>query len=238
MAVLSNVVAAWQLLLAIPLPGDTRKANPGAWLWLPGLVVGMAVAAIGRTVVWLPATAVAGLMLLTELIITGGLHLDGWVDCWDGWGCRHDREKRLAAMKDSRIGSIGAAALVVLLLIKFSLYTVLAGSIVLVPAHMASRASLAACARLVPGRVEGLGAGFIRLIAPWHVLVNLLVVVGAFWFTSGFAGLFALSAGLIAAVVYAWYFARLAQGLGGDVLGGAQEASLVTTMMVLVLVAA
>lgn len=237
MSVLRNIAAAWQLLLTLPLPADVRDAKPGAWLWLPGLIAGSAIAGMGWTVRWLPATAAAALMLFTELLLTGGIHLDGWADCWDGWGCRYCPEKRRAAVKDSRIGSLGAAALGVLLLLKFSLYTNLAGAFVLIPAHMASRAVLTAAARLFPCGDGGLGAGFVKGIAPWHPWINLLAAAAAFYLTSGLAGIIALGVGLTGALAWARYFAPLAGGLSGDVLGGAQEIALVLALLVMVVTA-
>ncbi len=56
--------------------------------------------------------------VLTGVVATGGLHLDGAADSADGLFLVGDRDRRLAAMRDPHIGSLGVVALVMLLLIK------------------------------------------------------------------------------------------------------------------------
>ena len=45
--------------------------------------------------------------------ITGGMHLDGLADVFDGFGANRDAERTLEIMKDSRIGSFGVLALMI-----------------------------------------------------------------------------------------------------------------------------
>jgi adenosylcobinamide-GDP ribazoletransferase len=55
--------------------------------------------------------------------LTGGLHLDGLADCADAFGGgRGDKDRILSILKDPRIGSFGATALVLDLLLKVALY--------------------------------------------------------------------------------------------------------------------
>ena len=52
-------------------------------------------------------------------MVTGALHEDGWSDMVDGFGGGWDREKVLAIMRDSCIGSFGSVALTMMLLVRF-----------------------------------------------------------------------------------------------------------------------
>lgn len=61
------------------------------------------------------------LTLLITIILTGGLHLDGLSDTFDGFFSNRDKEKTLEIMKDSRIGAFGVLSLVLLILFKFIL---------------------------------------------------------------------------------------------------------------------
>ncbi|MDR7855777.1 adenosylcobinamide-GDP ribazoletransferase [Tissierella sp.] len=61
------------------------------------------------------------LALLTTIIATGGLHLDGLSDTCDGFFSNRDKEKALEIMKDSRIGAFGVLSIVLLILFKFIL---------------------------------------------------------------------------------------------------------------------
>jgi adenosylcobinamide-GDP ribazoletransferase len=61
------------------------------------------------------------LALLATIILTGGLHLDGLSDTFDGFLSNRDKEKTLEIMKDSRIGAFGVISLILLILFKFIL---------------------------------------------------------------------------------------------------------------------
>ena len=84
-----------------------------ALLWaLPGVGAAPWVAALGATV--------AGVLM------TGAFHEDGLADLADGLGGSAERARALEIMKDSRIGSFGAIALVLALLCKVALLALLA----------------------------------------------------------------------------------------------------------------
>ncbi len=69
---------------------------------------------------WFPA-GVRGVLLLGLWVwLTGGLHLDGWMDVADGFGSYRSRERTLEIMKDSRVGAMGVIAAILLLLLKAS----------------------------------------------------------------------------------------------------------------------
>ena len=61
-------------------------------------------------------------IILTDLITTGGLHLDGLADTFDGIFSYRSKHKMLEIMKDSRLGSNGALALILYFLLKFVLF--------------------------------------------------------------------------------------------------------------------
>ncbi|HEY1766247.1 MAG TPA: adenosylcobinamide-GDP ribazoletransferase [Terracidiphilus sp.] len=64
----------------------------------------------------LPLTIVALLVVVYLVAITGCLHEDGLADCADGFGGGWTADKVLVIMRDSRIGTYGAAALTLSLL--------------------------------------------------------------------------------------------------------------------------
>lgn len=59
--------------------------------------------------------------MLVLIILTGGLHIDGLSDTFDGFLSNRDKEKVLEIMKDSRIGAFGVLSIVILLLFKYIL---------------------------------------------------------------------------------------------------------------------
>jgi len=72
-----------------------------------------------------PAQIVSALLLSAWVILTGALHLDGFLDSCDGLlGC-WTPEKRLDIMRDERVGAFGLAGGVLLLLLKYAALTAL-----------------------------------------------------------------------------------------------------------------
>ena len=115
------------------LPVRLSRFDPA---WLNDCVrhfplVGMVVGGVGAAVlvaalqVW-PAWVAAVLALIATVALTGGFHEDGLADTFDALGGVVPRDKALAIMKDSRIGSYGALALVLSLLLRAALVAVLA----------------------------------------------------------------------------------------------------------------
>lgn len=110
----------------VPFGADEAPRLSAAAPWFP--VVGAAVGGIaGGTlalVAVLPGAEAAGvaaaLGLAAGLVATGALHEDGLADTADGLGVLGDRERRLTVMRDSRIGTFGALALAVWLLVAWS----------------------------------------------------------------------------------------------------------------------
>ena len=120
----SDPVEAVLFLTRLPLPWRGTPRGAGAsWAWpLAGAVVGAFAAAGASLALWagLPPNVAAALALAVQALATGALHEDGLADSADGvWGGT-TRERRLEIMRDSRIGSYGAVALLLSLLIRWS----------------------------------------------------------------------------------------------------------------------
>lgn len=76
----------------------------------------------------LPINVCVILALLTGLLLTGGLHEDGFIDVCDGHGGNHlSRQEILRIMQDSRVGAFGLIGYVGLFLLKFELLIAIAG---------------------------------------------------------------------------------------------------------------
>lgn len=82
--------------------------------WLTGGVMALTIW-FGSVV--LPYQIVVAIAIILRMLLTGALHEDGLADFFDGFGGGHDRERVLAIMKDSHIGTFGVLALLVHLLL-------------------------------------------------------------------------------------------------------------------------
>ncbi|GAA0793370.1 adenosylcobinamide-GDP ribazoletransferase [Marinobacterium sediminicola] len=122
-----SFLCALQFLTLVPvrLPGVPDAATQArAVLYYPlvGLVLGASFAGLATLSQGLPDGVQAALVLLLWCALTGGLHLDGLADSADGWmGGLGERERTLRIMKDPHIGATGALALMLQLLLKWSL---------------------------------------------------------------------------------------------------------------------
>lgn len=119
--------AAFQFLSRFPVKTQldfvpTLLRESVVYYPLVGAAIGLSVwlaAALGG--VLLPALPAAVLILIIWVWLTGGLHLDGWMDTADGLLSYRSREQMLEIMKDSRVGAMGVIACVLLLMMKAAL---------------------------------------------------------------------------------------------------------------------
>ena len=89
-----------------------------------------------------PLTVAVLIAMISGLIVTGAFHEDGLADFFDGFGGGWTREKILEIMKDSRLGTYGAIALLMTLLGKFFLLLVIPQAVipyVIITGHSLSR---------------------------------------------------------------------------------------------------
>lgn len=126
------VAAAFQFLSRLPVKAELDFSpdllkRSASYYPLVGVVIGLIVwcfAALASLV--LPPLPSAVLTLAVWVWLTGGLHLDGWMDAADALFSYRSRERMLEIMKDSRVGAMGVIACVLLLMLKVSLlYTLL-----------------------------------------------------------------------------------------------------------------
>jgi adenosylcobinamide-GDP ribazoletransferase len=165
--VLSGFAAATAFLTAIPAGRTTSgRLAEASWAFpLVGAGVGAVTAGafFVSQLLGLGDWPAALLAVLAGIALTRGLHEDGLADAVDGLVGGHDRDARLAIMRDSRIGAFGALALVLSVGLRAAALVqigqaVFAG-LALVAAHAASRAALPAAMRaMAPARADGLGA--------------------------------------------------------------------------------
>jgi adenosylcobinamide-GDP ribazoletransferase len=120
----SILLLAVQFLTRLPVPasaGFTPARLTAATRYYPlvGALIGALVALVYALALlaWPPLVAVL-LSIAAGLALTGAFHEDGLADMFDGIGGGLTRDRALEIMKDSRIGTYGAAALILALALK------------------------------------------------------------------------------------------------------------------------
>ncbi|MGE0005279.1 MAG: adenosylcobinamide-GDP ribazoletransferase [Parvibaculaceae bacterium] len=166
----ADLLASLGFLTRLPMPGGPRpaplaeamRAFPVAGC-LIGAAAGLVLAALAAA--GLPNLAAAAITLAALALLTGGLHEDGLADMADAFGGGHDRESKLAIMRDSHIGSYGVLALVLGLLAKAAALASLAAAPVAAVALLAASGAFSRAlivwlmASTPPARRDGLAHG-------------------------------------------------------------------------------
>ncbi len=219
-------------LTRFPVPrGQPDEADFGraiAWFPLAGVLLGAVLLGLDRMAGGrLPVTVEAVLLVALLAALTGGLHLDGLADVFDGLGGgRGDRARILEIMRDSRIGAHGATALLLALLLKaVSLAVVLERGMspALVAFPAVARLGVAVLVFAFPyARPEGLGRAFKSHGRPVHLAVA-VATTAAVLAATGRATLAPAAAALAAALLFAAWVSRRLGGLTGDVYGAGVE---------------
>lgn len=227
---INSLRSAVAFLTVIPVAGSEGKPAPrlgrayfpavGAVLGLVAGAVLMLTAAITTQMVG----AVAAVAVLAAL--TGGLHLDGVADAADGLFGRGTRAERLAIMRDPRIGSFGAVALIVVLLGDVAALTALAPAVAIVALVIAgalSRWAMLGVVALVPYvRESGLGVAAGGTNRTFDLLLGSALAAMAClldWRHALLAALLVLVTALIVGVVAR----RRIGGATGDIYGATAE---------------
>jgi adenosylcobinamide-GDP ribazoletransferase len=210
-------------------------------LWFP--VVGAVVGGVGGGVlvaaarVWPPLVA-AVLALLATVLLTGAFHEDALADAADGLGGGVTRERALAIMRDSRIGSYGAVALVLVLSGRIACLAAMEpmeGARALIGAHVLGRWSSLPLMRLLPcARIDGSARPFVGAVTGLRLVGGTLLAAGL---AGPALGARTLPAGLAAVAVTALaarYFRARLGGITGDCLGATNQiVELITYLTVL-----
>jgi adenosylcobinamide-GDP ribazoletransferase len=252
--VLSDLLACLRFYTRLPMPALAREAGPhampdffraagfvpvaGALIGLLGALVLALAANLGLAP--LPAATIAiGFLVL----ITGAIHEDGLADLCDGFGGGATHERKLEIMKDSRIGTYGAAALVLSLLLRVGtlagLVAVdlrLAAAVLIATGAVSRTAGLLPLVLLSPART--FGAGFAAALPSARALgiaAALAFLCACLSLIAG-AALPRIAAACILAMLAAYSMTALARrqigGHTGDVAGAAQQAAEIAMLLV------
>ena len=227
-------LAALQFLTVIPVCAKLDESDfQHAPFWFPvvGLLIG-GMAALADTAL-MPLGLSPGLSSIAVIALlaaaSGGLHLDGLADTGDGLLSARPRERTLEIMRDSRIGTMGVLALLVVLAVKVAALAELEGTLrwkALLFAPVSGRClQLIVMGSLPYAREEGgLASLFIgrrrALLAVWGGVCCLSAGIAIFGSPGGAACILALLAA--AALLSLWSLRRIG-GFTGDTLGATSE---------------
>jgi adenosylcobinamide-GDP ribazoletransferase len=228
-----ELAAAFQFLTRVPMPSIHYEADslPHAIKFFPlvGLVVGSGAALLQRLLIPHLSRPVVSLAVLTYLVlITGCFHEDGLADTADGFGGGWNRQQILEILKDSRIGSYGATALILSLLGRYLLLASLPlehFAAYVISSHVLSRwSSLPLSYFLPPAREkDGQGARIAHLTSLSSLTIGSFFSFAIVIFALRGAAAVPIAATLLVVISSGWFYRKKIGGVTGDCFGATNQ---------------
>lgn len=185
----------------------------------------------------IPLELVALGAVIFEFLFTGGLHADGYMDTCDGLFSGRDKERKLAIMKDSRVGSNGVIAFVFLVLLKWQLLLTVSNTYiyeVLFIMPVLSRYGLTLSIRLFPyARPEGMGKAF-AVYSPKSTLWISTVLTLLPVFLYGWHYLLYMGSVIAINLILNQFITKQIDGVTGDTYGFVIETTELLFLMVVI----
>ena len=241
-----GIVTAWRLLTRLPAPNSQNTVSPAQVMaaspyWpLIGAIIGLCCSGIILICIdiGLGGDIAVGLGLAGTALITGGLHEDGLADCFDALAAGGPAQHRLEILRDPRIGSAGALALMLALLAKFTALTLLADSLtpvalclILCGVHAGARSMMVLpILVMTPARKDGLASsrpGPVRLIV--SICFGSAIFLATFGYPSTIIAVtawplvFGFTLCLASMAWVGWVICRKFGGYTGDILGCVEQ---------------
>ena len=225
------VAISFLTILPCPVKGKLDPKVFGrsvAYFPLVGLTLGLIVVGLDALLNrLLPRAAMDAVLIVAFVILTGALHLDGFIDCCDALFGPGDPESRLARLKDPRAGAFGVVGAFCLLLVKYGALLSLNSSIKpysLLVAPTLGRWGTAYAIYFYPYK-EGPGMG--RIFKEEASLAAFLVATVTALAVSVVAlqgtGLILMLASWLVTVAFSSFVLKRIPGLTGDTYGAVNE---------------
>lgn len=159
---------------------DKQLAKSAGYFPLVGALIGLLLVAVDFILrPFFPDSIINLFILITLILVTGALHLDGFMDSIDGLFFGQNKKRILEIMRDSKIGSFGILAVICLLLLKLSLlneiqFPIRYSALILMPAL--SRWSVVYLAKIYPyaRKSKGTGKSFAKLVGKKELIIATL----------------------------------------------------------------
>lgn len=234
MKYIKNFLLMLQFLTRIPininLPCEQEDFGRGAaFLPLVGLIIGLFQWCVYYLLIKiLPVNITAVFIVLSGILITGGLHVDGFGDTCDGFFAFKGKDKIVEIMKDSRIGTYACIGIVFDIMIKFLGIEFLLQhnlSLIIIVAPIISRlTTVFICFIGKPAKAKGTGNFFIGNINKKVLISAFIIAVGASILLLGIKlGSIVAGGSIIFSIAFNIFCITKINGHTGDTLGANNE---------------
>jgi len=238
---------AWQFLTIIPSPyhrryGIEHLGKSVAFFPVVGLILGLVLFGLDHLLaLFLPSILINVLLVIVLVILTGALHLDGFIDTCDGLAVKNSAWDKLQVMSDSRVGGFGVVGGCCLILAEFAALVALpaglrASALILMP--ILSRWGMVYAISVFPlAKREGIGWA-IRQRASWKgmIVATILSLIAAIVLLNWWGAVLLATLALILLAV-SKYLCSIFGGLTGDSYGAINEFAEVAVLVLVFIIA-
>lgn len=239
------ILQLFKFMTRFPIPFDIEfdSDNLGKGIRffpLVGLIIGIIlflVSGILYSYTSFSATVIAIIVVILEVIFTGGLHLDGLADTFDGIFSYRSKQKMLDIMKDSRLGANGGMVLILYFMLKTIFVAELLGEkaffVILLYPIFSRFNSVINCFCENYAKSAGMGKTFCDntkfpdLIISF--IITILIIIGAYFYIPNILNIEPVIFVFIITSFLGWGFGKLMTkkigGITGDTLGAVVELS-------------
>ena len=235
-----------QFLTRIPVPikvNFTEKKLAQSIILAPlvGLIIGFLLSGIYYLFSFMNQKAVTVLfVIISEIIITGGLHLDGLADTFDGIFSNRPKNQMLEIMRDSRIGTNGTLALVVIILAKtvllFSIKEdLIFYSIILMPVLSRLNIVWAAGISTYARKGKGMAKAIVNYCRTREIIISTVISFAICALLFRIELLILLPVSIIFLVILVQYVKKKIGGITGDIIGAVIELSEVFILLSIII---
>lgn len=229
---MKSIILAFYQLTRLPLPTvefDDRACGRST-LFFPvvGLFLGGLLAALAWVAEYLfPSGVKASLLVIGMVVMTGGMHLDGFMDSIDGLFSGRPRERKLEIMRDSRVGALSVIGVICLLLLKYNLLLEVPNSVlykVLIVLPVLSRWGMAIAVIAFPyARADGLGKVYAMQSGIKELAGSTIITVVIVTLILGLQGTWMLALAISISLFAGKKIVKELGGLTGDTYGFINE---------------
>lgn len=224
---------ALQFLTILPItvrPEPEKEDFGRSLVWFPvvGALIGLALSiCLILLSFFLPQIVVAAFILAGSIIITGGVHLDGFADTCDGIFGAATKEKILEIMRDSRIGTLASVGITTLLILKVSILAslepkVLCKILIFMPIF-ARWSQVAVCCLSRYAREEGKAKYFIEYAKKKELIIGALFTLAVSILLLRLKGVILFLTSIIPVLLSIKYIKTKIDGMTGDTVGAINE---------------
>lgn len=247
--------AILSFLTRLPLGhGDIKKASEQQYLFpLVGLLIGLIAYLVGYAAMhYLPLEIAVLITILSLYVVIGLLHLDGLADFSDGVMVSGDIERKVAVMKDPKVGTAGIFAIIIVLSFTFLCLRHIASMntnktiygiaipfyplfSALILSEVSAKLSMNTCIFIGKETHGGIGSVFIKRTSPIRYVVAFSIAI-LICLLVAFSCFYVVLTGVFIGIIIVWISNKNFGGVNGDVIGASNEIARVVTLLVLIMV--